>query len=66
MAKKQIEFTFDINTGETTAETMGYHGKDCDKALKKFKLGDVTDEERTGDYYKPAGREERISQKKKQ
>lgn len=66
MAKKEIEFTFNIETGETTAETKGYHGKDCDAALKKFKdLGDVADEERTGDYYKPAGRSELLHNKKK-
>ena len=65
MAKRQIEFTFDEKTGETTAETKGLHGKDCEEALKKFKLGEVTDEKKTGDYYKPAGRSELINQKNK-
>ena len=55
---REIEFVFDPKTGETTAETKGIHGTDCEKALKKFKLGDVEDEDRTGDYYRPAERNE--------
>jgi len=66
MAKRKIEFTFDETTGETTAETHGIHGKSCEEALAKFKLGEVTDEDKTGDYYKPPNeRAERIYQKNK-
>ena len=66
MAKRQIEFSFDTETGETTAETKGIHGKSCEEALAKFKLGEVTDEDRHGDYYKPPNeRAERIYQKTK-
>lgn len=61
MAKRKIEFIFDEETGESTAETSGIHGKSCEEALAKFKLGEVTDESKTGDYYKPPNeRSERI------
>lgn len=61
---REIEFIFDTETGETTAETKGIHGTDCAKALKKFKLGDVLDEEKTGDYYRPNERSDYMSVKK--
>lgn len=61
---REIEFIFDTKTGDTTAETKGITGTDCDKALKKFKLGDVVDEEKTGDYYRSAERSEYMSVKK--
>lgn len=61
---REIEFIFDEATGKSTAETKGYKGTDCDKALDKFKLGEVTDEEKSGEYYEPpAERADVIKQK---
>lgn len=51
--EKQIKLTFDLDTGETQVEAIGFQGPACKKATEFLEktLGKVTDFRRKAEWY---------------